>query len=225
MAHGVQNTVRKIEFKVINGQFRYDKEMAIPIAVVGADLDLLDDLTRGDFEIVGYFSKQDKKIGHEYLGNHLSVGNLNPQVKIIVAVDDTSLREYIWDNHASNVTQYVSDRSSVSKYAKLGRGVVIYPHVFISAGVKIAELTKISVGSQIHHESQIGEFSVLAPKTLVLGRVHIGNHVFLGSNSSIAPNIQIGNRAFVGMCSNVVRNVEEGSKVWGNPAKPVRHGS
>jgi acetyltransferase-like isoleucine patch superfamily enzyme len=147
---------------------------------------------------------------------------LNPKVKLIVAVDDTILREYIWTNHGSKVIQYVSELSNVSKRSELGCGVVIYPHVFISAGVEIADLAKISVGSQIHHESHVGEFSVLAPMTLVLGRVHIGSHVFLGSNSSIAPNVRVENRAFVGMSSNVVRNVVEGSKVWGNPAKIVK---
>ena len=208
-------------FAVITGKFHYNFIVSKRIAVVGADLDLIDDLRGSDYEVVGYFSMQNKNYEVDFLGNHMSIEKLKSEVKLVVAVDDTKLRDYIWTNHSGRVVQYISESASVSKHATVGDGAVVYPNVYISAGVQIKKLVKISVGSQIHHESQIGEYSVLAPRALVLGRVQIGSHVFLGSNSSIAPDVEVKNGAIVGMNSNVLKNVEVGTKVWGNPAKLI----
>ena len=91
-------------FAVITGKFHYNFIVSKRIAVVGADLDLIDDLRGSDYEVVGYFSMQNKNYEVDFLGNHMSIEKLKSEVKLVVAVDDTKLREYIWTNHSGSNT-------------------------------------------------------------------------------------------------------------------------
>lgn len=54
-----------------------------------------------------------------------------------------------------------------------------------------------------------------------IGKIKIGNNVFIGANSVILPNVTIGDNVIIGANSVVTRDVESGSVVAGNPAKVV----
>jgi len=51
-----------------------------------------------------------------------------------------------------------------------------------------------------------------------LGKVNIGNRVFVGAGSIILPGVTIGDDVIIGAGSVVARNVESGQVVAGNPA-------
>jgi maltose O-acetyltransferase len=80
----------------------------------------------------------------------------------------------------------------------------------------------------------IGDNVTLAPRVQILahdastkqflgytkiGRVTIGNNVFIGAGSIILPNVTIGNNVVIGAGSVVSRDVADNSLVAGNPAK------
>jgi maltose O-acetyltransferase len=52
-----------------------------------------------------------------------------------------------------------------------------------------------------------------------IGRVTIGDRVFVGIGSIILPGVQIGNDVIIGAGSVVTRNVPDGVVVMGNPSK------
>jgi maltose O-acetyltransferase len=54
-----------------------------------------------------------------------------------------------------------------------------------------------------------------------VGRVDIGNDVFIGADAVILPNVKIGNRVIVGAGSVVSRNIPDNSVAVGNPAHVV----
>jgi len=189
------------------------------VVVVGSDLDLLDDLEHAGHEVLGYCSTSDKSIDYEYLGSHELISQLTGNFKIIVAVDDVNFRQEFYKNYDDQVITYISPLAHVSNKAKLGPGSVVYPHAYISSGVKVGRMVKIHVGVQIHHESEVKDYSVLAPRVVLLGRVVIEESSFIGSNSTIGPEISIGERVVIGMGSTVPRSVSSGSKAWGNPAR------
>jgi UDP-3-O-[3-hydroxymyristoyl] glucosamine N-acyltransferase len=192
-----------------------------PLAVVGSDLDLLDDMAESGICIAGYFSTRDKNIGFKYLGDHTNIKPHLATSQIVIAVDDPKFRKTLVTEFGSSISGYISPSASISKSTSIPPNLLAYPNVYISAKVTLGDFVKISVGAQIHHESIIGDFSVIAPRSLILGRVEIGSESFIGSGSTISPNCIIGSHVTIGMGSNVLRNLSDGLKAWGNPAREI----
>lgn len=83
---------------------------------------------------------------------------------------------------------------------KIGSNVTIAPQVYILAH---DASTKIPMG------------------VTKVGRVNIGNNVFIGARTIILPNVTIGDNVVIGAGSIVSRNVESNSVVVGNPARKI----
>ena len=54
-----------------------------------------------------------------------------------------------------------------------------------------------------------------------VGRIVIGNNVFIGLKSIILPNVQIGNNVVIGAGSVVTKNIPDNSVAVGNPATVI----
>ena len=54
-----------------------------------------------------------------------------------------------------------------------------------------------------------------------IGKVVIGNTVFIGANSVVLPNVRIGDYVIIGANSTVSRDLESGFVYAGNPAKKI----
>ena len=83
---------------------------------------------------------------------------------------------------------------------------------------------------------EIGDNVTLAPRVHILchdastkaflnytkiGRVSIGNNVFIGAESIVLPGVTIGNNVVIGAGSIVTHNVPDGMVAMGNPARVV----
>ena len=55
-----------------------------------------------------------------------------------------------------------------------------------------------------------------------VGRVDIGDDVFIGAGALILPNVKIGNRVIVGAGAVVTKDIPDNSVVAGNPARVIR---
>lgn len=55
----------------------------------------------------------------------------------------------------------------------------------------------------------------------VIGKVTIGNDVFIGANSIVLPNVTIGNKVIIGAGSVVTHSIPDNSVAVGNPAKVI----
>lgn len=82
----------------------------------------------------------------------------------------------------------------------------------------------------------IGDNVTLAPRVTILahdastkmhlgyakiGRVDIGDNVFIGAGSTILPNVSIGNNVIIGAGSVVSKSIPNGVVVCGNPARVI----
>lgn len=83
---------------------------------------------------------------------------------------------------------------------------------------------------------EIGNHVTLAPRVHILchdastklflgytkiGRVTIGNNVFVGANTTVLPGITIGNNVIIGANSTVTHSIPDNTVVAGSPAKVI----
>lgn len=56
----------------------------------------------------------------------------------------------------------------------------------------------------------------------IIGKVNIGNNVFVGAGSMILPNVNIGDNVVIGAHSVISKDIPSNSVVVGNPAKVIK---
>ena len=112
--------------------------------------------------------------------------------------------------------------ASVSQSARLGRGVVIFQHVTVTANAWIGDHVVALPNSVVSHDVRIGDYTCVAGGVKISGGVTIGRGCYIGTGSAIIGGVEIGDGALVGLGSAVIRNVPANTVVVGNPARPLR---
>lgn len=200
--------------------------------VVGIDKDIEEYLQENKLNYVGLISdfknknyKIGKRIGNETLKSWKKIKKkYNPDVFILI--DDGKQREKLVKKiFKKNVKNLIYKETYINKsvYKEIlkKKALVIQKLCMISSNVKLGDGIKINIGSQIHHDVKVGEYSTIAPRAVILGSVKIGRNCYIGANSVIKQGITIGNNAIIGAGSTVVKNVKRFEIVVGNPAKKI----
>ncbi|RAH98343.1 acetyltransferase [Acuticoccus sediminis] len=120
----------------------------------------------------------------------------------------------------SRFATIVHPHALVSRFASIGRGVVLYQGVTVTANAVIGDHVIVLPNTVIHHDVVVGDHCVIGTHVTIAGHCHIGDSVYVGSASSIRDGTTVGAEALIGMAANVVRDVEPGTVVAGNPARP-----
>lgn len=119
---------------------------------------------------------------------------------------------------------YISPESAVKRYRK--KGVVIGENTELY-NTKIDNLRPflVEIGSDtLITGARILTHDASTKKALgytKIGKVKIGDNVFIGINTIILPNVKIGNNVIVGAGTVVSKNIPDNSVVVGNPMKIV----
>ena len=140
---------------------------------------------------------------------------------VLISIADPNARENIFNSLKNRVTffTYISPKSYIGKFCKIGEGSIISPNVHIATNTQIGESVIINVGSQIGHDSKIGNFSSIMSNVNIGGGCSIGEKSYLGTSSVVIPRKKIGDKVTIGAGSVVIRNIiKEGVTVFGNPA-------
>ncbi|QUS35108.1 NeuD/PglB/VioB family sugar acetyltransferase [Falsirhodobacter algicola] len=113
----------------------------------------------------------------------------------------------------------VHPKAHVSRFARLGHGVVIYPGAVVTSNAVIGNHVMILPQSVVHHDVTVGDHSLIGASVTVAGNCRIGQACYIGSASSLREGTEIGDGAVIGMAANVLRTVAAGTVVAGNPAR------
>ena len=114
-------------------------------------------------------------------------------------------------------------------YTDCGKNIHIGSHVFINMGCKFQDQGGIFIGdgALIGHNVVLATLNhAMSPKdrgSMIPAPIHIGNHVWIGSNATILPGVTIGDGAIVAAGAVVTKDVPENTIVGGVPAKIIRH--
>ena len=110
----------------------------------------------------------------------------------------------------------------VSPSLVMDHGILIEPHVIISAQSRIGFGVTIKRGSSIGHHNVIGDFTDINPGVVLSGSVNVGRGCILGSGTVVMHQITIGDNCYIGAGSVVTRDIPPNSIAYGNPCKVAK---
>jgi sugar O-acyltransferase (sialic acid O-acetyltransferase NeuD family) len=159
----------------------------------------------------------------EYLG---AIKDYKPSSddELIVAISDPHAKQKIilmLKNKGANFGQLIHPLAVISNTAKLGEGVIVCAHTFVSADSIIGDFVVINVLSSIGHDTQIGSFCTLSAHVDLMGYVIVGKSVFFGSGARVLPRVKIGDEAIIGAGATVMRAVKAKDTMYTQPAKKL----
>ncbi len=112
-------------------------------------------------------------------------------------------------------------KATVSRTARLGRGVVLLAGCVIGPDATIGDVCILNANCAVDHDGVLGTAVQFGPGVTLAGGITIGDGSFLGVGATVMPGLTIGRNAVVGAGAVVIRNVADGATVVGNPAKPI----
>jgi sugar O-acyltransferase (sialic acid O-acetyltransferase NeuD family) len=123
---------------------------------------------------------------------------------------------YLTDNNYT-LFSFIHPTAFVSKNAKIGKGVIIYPLCNIDQGAIVDDGSIVLNSSIVAHDTYIGKCTYLAPGVCLSGFIRIGDLCFIGTAATIANNVTVGKNSTIGMATSLTKSIDEGSFVIGNP--------
>lgn len=183
-----------------------------------------------NYEIIGFIDSYKPK-GAKVL-NYITIGNEEDLAdcenkfgtnNIVIGVGDIQGRTKVFEkirkiNPNIIFPAIISPKATVSKYARIGEGTVIFSNTFINVECKIGKFCVINSASVVEHNTEICDFCTISPAVNIGGDVTIHECSFIGSSATIIQKRKIGNRVVIGAGAIVTINIPDNVLAVGIPA-------
>ncbi|EIK51940.1 Trimeric LpxA-like family protein [Stutzerimonas stutzeri TS44] len=116
----------------------------------------------------------------------------------------------------------VHPAATVSRYASIGEGVVVFAGAVVNAEARINLGGILNTGCSIDHDCRLGDAVHISPGARLAGAVQVGDLSWIGIGASVRQLVRIGQRVIVGAGSAVVSDIPNDVTVAGVPAKRMR---
>lgn len=141
---------------------------------------------------------------------------------LVVAIGNNEARHAKIDMLISSgapLETLIHPSATISRYAKLGAGVVAFAGVVVNAGVTVGAGSILNTGCSIDHDCFLDDCVHVSPGARIAGAVRIGRMSWVGIGASVRQSINIGANVTVGAGAAVVNDIDEGVTVVGVPAE------
>lgn len=197
------------------------------LIIVGAFHEIIELCESAGYNIIGIIDieKKNEFLSYPIIGKDQDAESVYAKYKdipLVITPDAPLIREKLVKLYIKigfNFETVISPNAIISKYAKIGKGVVIQAGVNVSAFAEIKDFVKLNTRSNIMHDSVIGDYSTIAPDAVVLGKIHMGKKCYVGANATILPELNLGDKVIVGAGAVVTKDIKNNQKVKGIPAK------
>lgn len=141
---------------------------------------------------------------------------------LVIAIGNNQVRKTIFESLAGETfVNAIHPTATLSRYVKLGRGVMVAAGVVVNIDTTIGDNTILNTGATIDHDTTLGPHAHVAPGCHLAGNVTVGEGAFLGIGTCAIPGIEVGAWATCGAGSVLIRPVPPGAKVLGVPARSI----
>lgn len=113
---------------------------------------------------------------------------------IVVAIGNNSIRNKLMkqcENIGYTLVNLIHPFASVSFYATLGKGNVVFPYASIEANAIITDGCILSSGCVVNHDAHLESYCLVYSNTTIRPNTYIGKETRIGSNCSICINVII----------------------------------
>lgn len=183
-----------------------------------------------NYVVKGYFENEMKNANPyklEYMGSERQsdITKILSDNSYFTCIGNNIIRRKVdfslFDITGNKPINAIHKRAYVAPNVTLGNGVMVSAGSVVNSGVVLGSGVICNTNSTIEHECEIGDYSHIAPGTVLCGAVRVGSNSFIGAGSVIKQNIVIGDNVIVGAGTVVLNDIKEGSKVVGNPQKYI----
>jgi UDP-perosamine 4-acetyltransferase len=184
-----------------------------------------------DVEVIGFIDEDKSKWG-KIVDDHPILGDFDwfkrnalSDIRVIAAVGDNALRHRLVKQAKRMGLSFInaiSPKASISPYAHIGEGVMIFTGSIVNTNAQIGNHTILNVATSVSHDSFIGQFCNLNPGARVAGNSYLEEGVFLGMGANVIQGITIGSWSVIGAGAAVIKDIPAGVTVVGVPARVVK---
>lgn len=147
------------------------------------------------------------------------------EVTVICAVGSPQLRRRIVERAEARGLSFaraISPLACVSRNAKIGEGVMLFPNIFASTDSLIGDHAIINVGATISHDTRVSRYATINPGVHLAGNVSIGEGCYLGVGANVIHGVSIGAWTTVGAGAVVIRDLPDNVTAVGVPARIIK---
>ena len=165
---------------------------------------------------------------HEFKNNYRIIKSIEEvetefpnRFKFLLGIGNPHFRKHFFTKFHSiggTFQNVQSDFSNVSSFSN-SKGFDIMKFCFIGPHTTIGIGTLINTGAHIHHDVQIGEFTEISPRAVMLGGSGVGSLCSIGANVTILPKVKIGDNVIIGAGAVVTSDLPDNCLAVGVPAK------
>jgi len=162
------------------------------------------------------------------IGNWSVIGDFKDLLKrndefnnAIVAIGDNNIRTRLSKcliNNGFLLPVLIHHKATISKYAQVDVGSVVFANVVINAFATIGRFNIINSGAIVEHDSTLCEGVHLSPNVALAGGTTIHSYAWLGIGTVTRQLVEIGKNSIIGANSTVIKNIPADVTAFGSPA-------
>ncbi len=186
------------------------------------------------YNLKGLFHYNNERTGEIYHGYRIlgSYDDLfaNESLKgmnFALSQGDNQIRGEVFNkilDKRGNIPTIISASAQVSRFAKLGQGVIVHMNTVVHPDVTIGNNTVLSYNVSVTHTSNIGSNCYLSFGAKIGAYVNIEDYVFVGISAIVISGKveRIGEYSYIGAGSVITKSVDSCSVLAGNPARVLK---
>jgi acetyltransferase EpsM len=183
-----------------------------------------------EWEIGGVLDEDTRKDGSEILGVQVTLfdGDLLRMAQklrceyVVIAIGDNYTRSEKFEMIRSAglaAATVVHPSAHISRFVKIGEGVIILAGATINAGTVIEDNVCVNTAASVDHDNYLEHSCHIFPNATLTGGVHVREFAYVGAGAVIKPNVTVQKYSYVGAGAVVLHDVPEGKIVCGVPAQ------